>query len=32
MTAYEYFIEEGYPSEIAEEFAKFFEAGHEDTN
>lgn len=23
MTPYEYFIEEGYPSEIAEEFAKY---------
>lgn len=25
MTPYEYFIEEGYPPEIAEEFAKFLE-------
>lgn len=32
MTTYEYFIEEGYPPEIAEEFTKFLEGndGEED--
>lgn len=32
MSPYEYFIEEGYPPEIAEEFVKYFEEGHENTD
>lgn len=31
MTPYEYFIEEGYPSEIAEELSKFLEGNDEYT-